>query len=205
MGAIQSRGIARIGDGFAQRAGEAALRGVRERSAPDRSIMYGETLCDEDLIRRAPVRHVHASSVAVRRLSMARRIVPAFALLLGVSLAACERTTGPGDLAVGTYSLFTVDNIPVPVTIDQQAGYRRDLTGGIISLNADGTFSDRLATREVIDGAMVPRTDTIIGTYKHTGNVITFTAAVDGSQWNGTLTGFTITEILSGHSLAYQK
>jgi hypothetical protein len=128
-------------------------------------------------------------------------------LLVGgaAALGGCDEISGPEDAAVGAYSLRSVDDVSLPVIIEQRAGYTKEIIGGVISLNADGTFSDRLITREVSGSLVVPRTDTIIGTYSRTNDLLTFTATVDNSRWNGTINGVTLVQIISGLTLVYRR
>jgi hypothetical protein len=122
-----------------------------------------------------------------------------------VAASSCDNVAGPTDGVVGLYTLLFVNNSTVPVIIDQATGYTREIIGGSVSMNADGTFRDLLATRETTNGAVVPHTDTIVGTYARLNTLITFSAAADNSQWNATFSGTGLTEILSGFTLVYRK
>jgi len=76
--------------------------------------------------------------------------------LSAFSLAACAGDgTGPGPVHVtGTYTLQAFAGRRLPVALINSEGFRQELSGGTITLNADGTFVRRDSIVNSYNGAV---------------------------------------------------
>ena len=61
-------------------------------------------------------------------------------------LAACSDSTGP-NAHVGDYELRNINGQALPQIIDQDASGTLEVTGGVVTLRSDGTFTDRIDLR----------------------------------------------------------
>jgi ABC-type glycerol-3-phosphate transport system substrate-binding protein len=126
--------------------------------------------------------------------------------LAGITLAAAcggDSATGP-DSIVGTYTLQTVNGVATPVTVFQDASGRVEVTGGRVSLNADGTFSDAIDLRLTSGQTVLTTTETAVGTYVRSGDNITFN--VTGAEpYRMAISGRTLTQVEEGFTLVYRR
>lgn len=128
------------------------------------------------------------------------------ALVVGLagSLTACGGGGGdpvsPEQAVVGTYTLRTVNGqpLPVPVTLN---GDPWTITGGRVSLNADGTCSRFVA----ITGAGGDVSNTYPCTYSVAGSNITFYGTGGGGDGQMAVSGRTLTTFDSGLALVYRR
>ena len=104
--------------------------------------------------------------------------------MLALATAACgdddDGGTEPTDIT-GTYTLRTIDGDALPFTLftaAQNAGTKREVTSGSVTLRADGTYSDRFDFRDTNQtGDETDQFDATDGTWARTGNTITFSAS----------------------------
>lgn len=118
-------------------------------------------------------------------------------LALLVMLAACGGdSTAPNADVTGNYTLRTVNGANPPTTIFQSSDETVELTDGNIMLNADKTWSGVLTVR-VTDltagGTATTLSLPANGTYTSTGGTLTLIDATDGSHFNGSVGGGTLT------------
>lgn len=129
-------------------------------------------------------------------------------LLAGLVLAfvaACggDGGSGPNTEHVGTYTLQTINGAALPFLL-QSGTTRIEVTGGRVSLNADGTFSD-ITDLRVTQGTTVATTqEGTLGAYQRSGNNITLVPASGGS-YSMAYSGNTLTQVESGATLVYRR
>jgi heat shock protein HslJ len=120
-----------------------------------------------------------------------------------VVLAACSDSTGP-NAVVGAYALASINGQGLPQIIAEDATTTVEVTGGLVTLNADGTFTDRIDFRITDDTGVSTDSDTAFGTYTVSGNNITFHAD-DGSTYSMARSGGTLTQSEPGITLVYER
>lgn len=130
-----------------------------------------------------------------------RKILAAAAAL--VALTACGDSTGP-NAHVGVYTLQTINGQNPPVVVDQDATTTVEVTSGVVTLNENGTFSDRIDFRVTEGTSVVNDFDIATGTYTLSGNTVTFNVAGGGS-YSMVLSGITLTQTDIGFTLVYRK
>ena len=113
-----------------------------------------------------------------QRCSRRRIILPAWAVVAALSVAACAGdSTKPAEPPLsGTYELIEVNGTALPFTIPMQLGfYQRQIVGGTLEFRGQNRVIDALSLRNV-DGAGTPLTeveaDTLMQTYTLSGTAI---------------------------------
>ena len=113
--------------------------------------------------------------------------------LLAVAVTACggddgDGGTGPGDIT-GTYTIQTINGAPPPYTLwtEAEAGFQREITGGSVTLNADGTYSDVFHFRDTEAGVVTTGSAETEGTYTRSGSTIAFEALTGEPQAPATI------------------
>jgi hypothetical protein len=115
-----------------------------------------------------------------------------FLTLAGILLlAACkDNSVGVVDAVSGSYSLSSISGFPTPVTLDDSTG----ISGGVLTLNTNGTFSESLDYVLVRSGQSSTITVTCSGNVGQRGTNFDFaeTATADrncggnyGGSWDG--------------------
>jgi hypothetical protein len=117
--------------------------------------------------------------------------------------AACGDSTGPNSF-LGVYTLETINGLPLPVTVLEDPTGRFEITGGQVTLNGNGTFSDRTDLRVTSGLEVLEFSDPVVGTYVRNGDRITFDAGIDGS-YEMTLSGRTLTQFEPGLTFVYRR
>lgn len=125
-----------------------------------------------------------------------------------VVATACGGSDGPTeptpDSVAGAYSLQTVNGAPLPFTVRQTLDYRSEVVAGRMTLNADGTCSERADMRVTDRGTTT--TETVSGTCTYTlagaGVTLRYT---DGTVATAALSGPTLTFVSDGLTLAYRR
>lgn len=116
-------------------------------------------------------------------------------LVLALGLAACANdATAPSTSIDGTYTLRSINGSTLPYTFSTGA----QLTNEVLTLNTDGSFVDQ---SQYSNGQV--STDT--GYYTNLNGSITFNDATAGIQYQGSLSGTVLTEIVSGYTQTFQK
>lgn len=120
------------------------------------------------------------------------RALPAQALVLCLSLlvgGACDDDpTGPGPSPVGIYQLVQMSGQPLPFVIIADGLDRLEITGGTLTLDADGTC---LAEIELTTAGPTDSTTTVgdtTCTWTRDGNTLTLTypdGDTDSASWSG--------------------
>ncbi len=125
---------------------------------------------------------------------------------LVLAFNACSDATSPrleGD-PVGVFALQTINGNAVPVVVDQDSTATLEVTGGSISLNGDGSFTDNLDLR-LTEGTIVTAfSDNLQGTWTRSGNTITF-QVIGFSAYSLTWNENELTQVFSGFTLVYRR
>jgi hypothetical protein len=138
-----------------------------------------------------------------------RRIARTAVLLplvtLAFALVACGDSTGPSDSSIaGTYSLSTVNGMPVPVTIFQIGDDKLEIATGTLTLGASNTFNLQIGLRYTEEGVVTTETDGTTGTYTRNGGSLVFTA-IGGETSSGSVSGNSVTMSEEGLVLVFGK
>jgi hypothetical protein len=112
-------------------------------------------------------------------------------LLIGLVLVAggCSDTSGPATLEhLGTYTLTSVNDSPLPYTVYEDPDARVEVLGGVILLEENELFQIEMITRLHFLGEVDTDTGTSMGTYQLVNDELTFVYA-DGSGFPASLVG----------------
>jgi hypothetical protein len=96
------------------------------------------------------------------------------AVLAIVLVAACNDSTVVNGDASGTYNLAAIDGSPLPATVVATTTDTVVIISGVITINADGTFTETLSFDETKGGVTTPNTNICPGNYVQRGNSFTF-------------------------------
>src|SRR5689334_18688960 len=115
---------------------------------------------------------------------------------LAISLAACNdsNSVGPTTTVAGLYSLRAINGTNLPVTFSNG----RTLVSDVLTLNADGTFSDYA---QFSDGSV----EVEQGFYTNNNGAIDFTDRDTGQRFSASLSGTILTEFVGGLTEVYQR
>jgi hypothetical protein len=119
------------------------------------------------------------------------------------ALAACSDSTGP-DAHVGSYELRNINGQGLPQIIQQDASGTLEITGGLVTLRADGTFTDRIDYRFDDGVDFISESEVTTGFYTIAGNNVTFDTD-DGFTYSMALSGRTLTQVEPGITLVYRR
>lgn len=116
-----------------------------------------------------------------------------------VALMACSKATAPAPTVHGTYTLQTVNSVPLP-HINFQGGtgntfYMSETLADVLTLKADGTFT-QISTRRITTGNYVSTSNSpSAGLYSNTNGAIALTFSTGGGDGvvTGTVAGNTLT------------
>ncbi len=118
--------------------------------------------------------------------------------------------TAPADIT-GTYPLRTINRATLPYTVFQLGTSKYEITAGSAELNAGGTFTLSVSSRETIDGQAQPiESYECAGTYTRSGsnvtlNVTTSDANCDPGPSTGVISGTTLTVTEEGLTFVFRK
>jgi hypothetical protein len=115
---------------------------------------------------------------------------------LAIGLAACNdsNSVGPTTSVAGLYALRAINGTNLPVTFSNG----RTLMSDVLTLNADGTFSD---DAQFSDGSV----EVEQGFYTNNNGAIDFTDRDTGQQFSASLSGTILTEFVGGLTEVYQR
>jgi hypothetical protein len=107
--------------------------------------------------------------------------------LLAFSLACgndsvSEPTNSVAVVVVGNWSLESIGGATLPFLIDQAGADKLELMEATVAVTADGVFIASSTERTTISGVSESQTYSDAGRFTVSGNLITFTFDVDGSQ-----------------------
>jgi hypothetical protein len=134
---------------------------------------------------------------------MKRLLALALSAALSMSVVSCSDSTGPAGGLVGTYTLQSVNNLSLPVTIYSDPTVAEDVLAGRIVLDASGNYSDYLTIRDRYSNGQPAFTseDRIDGYWSLSGNQLTLTPLNDPNNPSyATVSGntMTFTEFING-------
>ena len=115
---------------------------------------------------------------------------------LAIGLAGCNdsNSVGPTANVAGLYSLQSINGTGLPVTFSSG----RTLMSDVLTLNADGTFSD---DAQFSDGTV----EVEQGFYTNNNGAIDFTDMDTGQRFSASISGTILTEFVSGLTEVYQR
>lgn len=105
-----------------------------------------------------------------------------------LTLSACggDSVSSPVSLTpttpVGSYDIQTVNGKSVPVTIQSDGTYTNEITAGVMTLTAGGTWSKVTTTRVTVPGSVQIYADTNAGAWTQSADSIQFTSTLDGTK-----------------------
>ena len=132
-----------------------------------------------------------------------------FLLLVGaVVLGACggsDAPVGPDRQAIGTYTLRTVNDQPLPAVVFQDATVKIEVLSDVVTLNENGTWSETASLRATsAAGAVGTQPSSDNGTYTLNGSALVLSSGQSGTT-TATLSGSSLTIADAGLVLVYQK
>jgi hypothetical protein len=143
--------------------------------------------------------------------SMRSHVKVIFAVLGVALVSACNDATVVNGDASGTYNLTAINGTAVPVTVSATTTDTVVITSGVLTINADRTFTETLSFAETTGGVTTPRTNACPGNYVQRGNSFTFQETVTNDpncggtypvRWNG---GNTVSILFGADQLDYVK
>lgn len=119
-------------------------------------------------------------------------------------LAACGGdSSGPSNRVDGTWQLQSINgSLPYSET---NGATTTTVTGSVLTIAANGTYNEIVAYRETSGTTTTTATFTELGTWTATNGSITFSIAGNGGQYQGSVSGTTLTEIVGGFTQVYRR
>lgn len=141
-------------------------------------------------------------------MNFARQSMLAAALAVMVGCGS-DDSTGPNENAVvGVYTLATINGQQLPVIVEQSGNDKAEITQGVVTLNANGTFSDVTQVRITVSGQVTMETETATGNWTRTASTVQFnpTNPAGSSAYTMTWDGDDrLTQVFGNFTLIYQK
>jgi len=109
------------------------------------------------------------------------------------------------DAAVGVYTLSTINGQTMPVIVQQSGNDKVEITGGVVTLKEDRTFSDVTNARITVAGSVTSESDAASGTWTRQANTVQFVPtgfAAYSMTWDGSNR---LTQSFEGFTLIYNK
>jgi hypothetical protein len=120
-----------------------------------------------------------------------RTLFCTFVLAVLLACGGGDKAAAPKTMP-GTYPLVSYAGSGMPATIVQVPGYKAELTGGTITLNANGSFSNSYSFRETEGTTVTNTTIPCSGTWAQSGNAVALQETVAGdcgdtgtASWDG--------------------
>lgn len=111
-------------------------------------------------------------------MAIARRVTLFGMLAMAMAMGGCsddEEGTGPADIT-GTYTLRTVNGQALPFTLYEASGFKSEIVGSQLTLNANGTWTETAQIRDTEPGtAPVTTPEVSSGTYVRNGRTLVLT------------------------------
>lgn len=118
-----------------------------------------------------------------------------------VVLAACSDSTAPSGSVVGSYQLKTINGNPLPYSFSAYGGSSAVLQSDMLTLNSDGTYTDVGQYSSAQGNTSITEN----GTWTNNNGSITFDDQTDGIEYQGSVSGTVLTEIVDNYTEVYQK
>ena len=124
------------------------------------------------------------------------------------AVAACSDSTAPSGSVTGRYVLHTVNgsNLPFSLGYDQTTGDQVDIVADTLWLNGSGNYNETFYYQYTGSNGVSVQPQNEVGTWSATNGSITFYDQTDGGvQYQGSVSGTTLTEIAQGYTQVYAK
>jgi hypothetical protein len=134
-----------------------------------------------------------------------RRLLALFALAT-LATSCGDSPTAIDNVHVGVYNLISFNGDEPPVVVLEDEEGVLEITGGKVTLNADGTFTDETTLRNTLNGEVTTGTETGSGTYAKNGGIITFTLANNAGIYSMSFTNNNkLTQVVGTATFVYQR
>lgn len=134
---------------------------------------------------------------------MRRRIALRATLLAAALTLACGEPTSPLDL-VGTYTLQSVNSMPLPFTLQQTGATKVEVLDDVLFLSSSSSYSAVGHKRYTTNGIVGLAAPVDAGTFSRRGNVISMESLLVG-HWEGTIQARSLTLVQQGYTLVYTR
>ncbi len=129
-----------------------------------------------------------------------------FLAITALVLAGCssyDLTTPTQAILTGKWNLTAVEDKPLPYRIIGPG--TREVTGDVLTLSADGTFTESTTIQTTLNGSTTTQTVLDSGTYEFNSTAVTFHFQSNGTFGSGTLNGKKMRVVTSGLPFTYAK
>jgi hypothetical protein len=134
-----------------------------------------------------------------------RRLFGILALSLALPLVACGGdSTAPEETIHGTYTLQSINGMPLPWLLGQASADRIDVMSGSIILLENGTFTDLTTFRITESGVVRMEDDVYTGTFLKTAIGATLNP-VGFEPYGVSIDGETMIQQLGSATLTYRR
>jgi hypothetical protein len=124
-------------------------------------------------------------------------------LLAAAFTLACGEPTSPLGL-VGTYTLQSVNGMPLPFTLQQTGAWKVEVLDDVIVLASSRNYSAVGHKRYTSNGIVSLAAPVDAGTFSRRGNIIAMQSLLVG-HWKGTIEGRTLSLVQQGYTLVYTR
>lgn len=123
------------------------------------------------------------------------------------ALAACTDSTAPSGAVYGRYVLRTVNGSSLPYNLGvDNTGTMVEIIADTLWVNSNSDYNETVYYRETNNAGTTINPQDEVGTWTALNGSITFYDQTDGGiQYQGSVSGTTLTEIQSGYTQVYQK
>ena len=127
---------------------------------------------------------------------------------LALPIGACggSDSTSPSQVTVtGTWAMQTFNGSTLPYAISS-GDTTLTITADVLTIQSNGSYSDMTSFTATIAGSTQSASSTEVGTWTSSGGTVTFDDQTDGGvTYQGSVTGNTLTEMVSGTTQVYQR
>lgn len=136
-----------------------------------------------------------------------RMLAVATVLLAAMACGGGSDTTSPPgvDAAVGVYTLTSINGQPMPVIVQESGNSKTEITGGVVTLKGDRTFTDVTNARITTGGNVTTESDGVSGSWTRQANTVQFAPTgfeAYSMTWDGSNR---LTQTFQGFTLIYNK
>jgi len=132
-----------------------------------------------------------------------KKMLLAFATLCIAGCSSYDLTTPTQELLTGKWNLTAVEDKPLPYHIVGPG--TREVTGDVLTLSTDGTFTESTTIQTTLNGSTTTQTVLDSGTYDFNSTAVTFHFLSNGTFGSGTLNGKKMRVVTSGLAFTYAK
>lgn len=133
-------------------------------------------------------------------------LLPIFAITVTVTVCGTDRVVAPLPSSVGTYTLVSAFDQPVPVIYYLSSRNRFVYLSGSLELRADSNFVERMIVRYDDDRATsVTDTMSVQGRFKQLGQRIEFSDPVEGFLFAGSVSDSTVSYVDENMTATYRR